>query len=266
MTQAATRASGWRRTAFRIVAALFGLVVAGLALPYVVGTWFAETEHHVHEVGIAAGSGVLVGVALLVAAWAPEEQICAFQQAVLVAAAGLVAGAISGDLVSGGWLIQAAGAAVLVVLHPARSALFERGEGVSWPMAVIALVGAIPATIYGLSQAELQRTGDPADPHVDLHHYSGMAAMAISASLCGLLASLRTSGWRFTAWMAGIAAALFGVAGITWPRFPGAEGRGWGWASIGFGVAYVAATEWQYLAAIQWPAREGGSYEGGNAE
>jgi hypothetical protein len=78
------------------------------------------------------------------------------------------------------------------------------------------------------------------------HHVlrlSTMSAMAVAIVLAGLLAALKTRGWRIPAWCAGMAAVVYGFASVVFPDHPGAEGRGWGSLAIAGGVLFVAVAE-----------------------
>jgi len=79
-------------------------------------------------------------------------------------------------------------------------------------------------------------------PH-HVQRLSWMAALAIAIVLVGLLAALRTRGWRIPAWSAGTAAAVFGLASIVFPDQRGAEGRGWGGVALAGGVLFIAVAE-----------------------
>jgi hypothetical protein len=105
---------------------------------------------------------------------------------------------------------------------------------------------------FGLHAASLQRNGLPADPHVQMGHWATMCAMAIGIVLVGLLASARLPGRRFTAWCAGLGAAVYGLASIVFHRFPstpvpypGSEGVAWGLVALFGGLAFIALAEWE---------------------
>jgi hypothetical protein len=67
--------------------------------------------------------------------------------------------------------------------------------------------------------------------------------MALAIVLTGLLAALRTRGWRIPAWSASAATIVFGLASVVFPDQPGAVGRGWGGLAIAGGVLFVAAAQ-----------------------
>lgn len=72
-----------------------------------------------------------------------------------------------------------------------------------------------------------------------------MAAMAVALALIGLLASVKTRGWRIPAWAAGLGAAVWGLASVVFPRYPGAEGATWGALAIVSGAALIGVSEWE---------------------
>jgi hypothetical protein len=63
------------RRAFRIVAAVLGIVTIGLSLPLAVIALLGEADriHRLHFVAGTFGSGVLLGVSLLACARRPED-------------------------------------------------------------------------------------------------------------------------------------------------------------------------------------------------
>jgi hypothetical protein len=100
----------------------------------------------------------------------------------------------------------------------------------------------VPAIAFMLTQAALQRNGLPGDPHWDFHHYSGMGAAALALPLCGLAASLRTSGRTFGAWLAGASGVLLGAGSLLLSDHVGAFEPVWAWLTLTWGVAVIALT------------------------
>jgi hypothetical protein len=98
--------------------------------------------------------------------------------------------------------------------------------------------------------SRLQRAGPANDPHVELHHWTGMAIMGIGIVLMGALASKRTEGWRIVAWLTGVGSIIYGVASVvfaTYPGstvpYPGSEGAFWGTLAIVWGIVFIALAE-----------------------
>jgi hypothetical protein len=256
-TGTAPAASSGRRVAFMVLALVFAAGALGglFGIGIVVG-WFdndAGGIHRVHDIGFGILFGVLLTGALVALARRPEAKPSAFLQIVAVAVAALVSGVVSytvGYVVIA--LVVAVAVAILFLLHPARGTLLRTPADPSQVMVAATLAGAVPLVWFGLTAARLQRDGPPADPHVQAGHWATMAAMAFGVVLVGLLASLRLPGWRFTAWCAGLGAAVYGLASIVLHRFPGttipyagSEGTGWGLAALLGGLAFVAVAEWE---------------------
>jgi hypothetical protein len=242
---ATVTASLARRKAFRIVSGIVGTLVVAFTVPFLIASFVVSEQeiHVVHNIGGLAGFGLILGATLVLAAWRPESMISPFQAALAGAILSAVGGLASGDFISGVWFSSPVAAAILFPLHPARAELlrFSRPQ---IAMLLLAAAAAVPAVGYALSNAELQRTTDPAlDPHSEMHHWSGMAVMALVIVGAAAVAALRTRGWRATAWLAGLGAALYGIASIVWPNHAGAEGATWGSLSLAWGVAVVLVAE-----------------------
>jgi hypothetical protein len=245
------RASGsrFRRIAFNAWAAILvaGYGVAFFGYTSLVLAWFEDVE------GVAGpvtdlGYGVLVGIiqttGLLVQLRGPERKIAGVQQTFLVIPALLIGSAIASDsqnLVPALILLPAVG--ILLALHPARGEFFRRGAAPSWSLLAITVIGAVPLVAYALDMGAQAR--DLVGPPHHVQRLSTMAAMAVAIVLTGLLAALRTRGWRIPAWSAGVAAIMFGLASVVFPDQPGAVGRGWGGVAIAGGVLFIAMAEWE---------------------
>jgi D-alanyl-D-alanine carboxypeptidase len=240
--------SGRRRIAFRawaaILAGVFGVALFGLTSLAL--AWFQEVE------GVAGpvtdlGYGVLIGIilttGLLVQLRRPERKIAGVQQAFLVIPALVIGSAVasdSQDLVPALILLPAIG--ILLALHPARGEFLRRGARPSRTLLAITVIGAVPLVAYALDMGA--QAQDLAGPPHHVQRLSTMAAMAVAIVLTGLLAALRTQGWRIPAWSASMAAIVFGLASVVFPDQPAAVGRGWGGVAIAGGVLFIAVSEW----------------------
>jgi hypothetical protein len=232
------------RRAFRIVAGVLGVAAIGLNLPFAITSFIddAESIHRLHFLAGVFASGLLLGGSLLVCAWRPETTIGPFWVAVATGVASTFAGLISGDFISGLWFTAPISLVILIALHPARSSLL-RIDGIETATAFLALVALVPAIAFSLTQAELQRNGLTADPHVELHHYSGMASYALSLPLAAFAAALRVSGRRIAVWIVGVTAAGLGLASLLLSDYPGAFRPAWAWLTLAGGVALVAVAQ-----------------------
>jgi hypothetical protein len=231
------------RLAFRVVAGFLGVATIGLNLPFAIGSLFSQTDaiHRFHFVSGAVAYGVLLGVSLLVCAWRPEA-IGPFWVAVSAGVASTLAGIVSGDFISGVWFTAPIAIVVLLLLHPARAAVFDIA-GVDIGGAVLALIALAPALAYGLTQAELQRNGVSADPHVDFHHYSGAAAYVFNVPLAGFAGALRVPGRRVAVWIVGVATAGLALGSLALSDYVSAIDSQWAWLLLGWAVVYVAEEE-----------------------
>jgi len=207
------------------------LVIGWFEKPFGVSTPVSELNH-------GALAGIIITIGILTQLRSPERRIAGVQQAVLGGLAFLITALIGGrqePLQES--LIFLAALALLVILHPAREEFFKRGPGPTASLAAVAIVGAVPASIYAgfmLVQAR-EFIGPP--HHAD--RFAEMAATAIATVAVGLLASLRTPGWRISAWSAGAAAIVVGMASVVFPDAPGAVGRIWGTLAAGAGVVFI---------------------------
>ena len=231
------------RTAFRIVAGVFGIAIIGLSLPFTIASFVddAQAIHRLHNVAGLLGFGVLLGGSLLVMARDPDS-IGPFWVATASGIATTLAGLISGDFISGIYYTAPIGIVLIVALHPDRRALFDV-EGVDVPTFSLALAAAVPAVVFALTQAELQRNGAVADPHVEFHHYSGMASYSLALPLAAFGASLRVPGRRAAVWIVGLVGAGLGIASLALGDHAGAFDAPWAWLALAWGVALIGVAE-----------------------
>lgn len=225
-----------------LLAAVQGIGFFGLTA-LVLG-WFQGDDPAlpVTDLGHGALLGIIITTGILAQVRAPERRIAGVQQALLGAVAILTSAALASDpqnLAPG--LILLAALAVLVVFHPARRELLRPGSGFSLALASLAGLGAIPLAAYALAMSAQARVA--AGPPHHAQRLATMAAMAMAIILVGLLASLRTRGWRISAWCAGCATIVFGLASIVFPTHMGSAGPGWGSLAVGGGALFIAAAE-----------------------
>lgn len=241
------RISSTRRIAFLawvwFVSLMLGIAFFG-ATSLVLG-WFEAADGRaipVTDLGYGALVGILITGGILVQVRAPERRIAGVQQATLGSLALLISVPLASDTqnVLPGLIILAA-VAILTALHPARGEFFGMGTGPDPVLAAIVIVGAIPLIAYALSIAAQARQL-VAPPH-HVQRLATMAAMAFAVVLTGLLAALRTRGWRIPAWCAGMAAVVFGLASVVFPTYRGSAGRGWGALALVGGTLFVIVAE-----------------------
>jgi hypothetical protein len=228
--------------AFRILAALFGslsiLSSVLFAVEPLVSDDPIQQSHRVHVLGSLWGFG-LTGAVLLAIAVTPSN-VNAFQ-AGLVASVGLVVvGLVAGDLVTGFLFAGLVISVILYALHPHRREALSFSGRPSMLLIGLGVIALVPAGAYALTMAELQG-GPPTDPHVEMHHWSGMAAAALSIVLVGVVAGLRTEGWRLTAWLTAGAGILFGLTSAIYPDDPGTVASPWSWLSIAWSLVFAIA-------------------------
>jgi len=132
---------------------------------------------------------------------------------------------------------------ITALLHPARRD-FSRSFSLSranWVMLALVIIAAMPLLAFASTNIGLQ--GTLTDDHAAQRHYGFMAAFGFTVIGVGLLASLRLTGWRLTAWVAGLLPVLVGLASIVYPDVSSSFSLVWALAAIGWGVAFVAAAE-----------------------
>jgi hypothetical protein len=196
--------------------------------------------HRFHVVGAFAGFA-LIGVFSIVFVMRPDW-IAAWHVLVAQALAYLFGGLMGGDLISGFWITGPIGLVLLGALAPDRRSLLRLPGHPSVALLTYALLCAIPAWIYAVTNAELQRLGSPTDPHVELHHWSGVAVAALAIAGAGLAASLQGAGWRFASAATGVSAVVFGIAGLLFSDDPGAPIDSWSWLAIAAGIGFWILT------------------------
>jgi len=244
-----------RRLAFFVWAAvlslLFGILFIGVT-GLTIGLWL---EHQnsvttpVSDLSFFALGAIIIGVGFVVQLRAPEHHVAGVQQAatgiLALAVAGLI-GAREEPLV--GSLLFLLAASILVALHPARREVFKFAKSVSVRLAALSLLAALPAIGYAARMLVLARQAGASCFFGRCAHgdrFAEMAASAVAIVLVGMLAALKTPGWRVSAWSAGAAAVVVGLASLALPDAPGALGQVWGAFAVAWGVLLVAMAEWE---------------------
>jgi hypothetical protein len=249
--------SSKRNKWFSVVAALFAAIFGLLLFGWVglVFGWIDNEAGGIHRIHNIGGSGVTVGiliaVPLLVLA-RRRDDIALLQTVAFVGLAFAVAAVLASDWVSLAFLpIVAIPVVVLLAIGRGWRRFASAGAGFAPAVFLVTLASAVFWVTYALSTAKLQRTGSPHDPHVEMHHWTSMASMALAIVFLGLLASLKTKGWAMVARLVAAGSIVYGVASIVFTRFPGTsvpypggEGAVWGLAAVAGGIAMGAAAWW----------------------
>ncbi len=242
-----------RRVAFFVWAALlslcFGITFIGVTA-LTVGLWFANANPvttPVSDLSFFALGAIITGVGFVIQLRSPERHLAGVQQALIGLLALTLAGLIGAreEPLAGGLLFFLA-AAILAALHPARQDLFKPGTSWSRPMAAMAILAAIPAIIYAASMLGLARQAGPSCFLGQCAHgdrFAEMAASAIALVLVSLLAAFKPPGWQISAWSAGVAAIVVGLASIALPNAPGAFGQAGGVVVVVWGMLFVTIAE-----------------------
>jgi hypothetical protein len=227
------------RLAFRIVGWVFGVLTIGYSLVLVLlsiaSSDLSDTIHRFHYLAGLAGGG-LIG-AFSIALVVRPDWTAAFHVLVAQAIAWTIGGLMGGDFLTGFYVSGPIGVIVLLLLHPDPRSLLRLPGRPSIALMIYAVIATMPAWIYAVTEAEFQH-GPPADPHVQMHHWSGVAVAALSIAGAGIATSLRGVGWEFASAATSIAATLFGVAGLAFSHYAGAPPSAWSWVAIAAGVGF----------------------------
>jgi hypothetical protein len=228
-----------RLLAFRIVGWILGVLTIGYSLYFVVlsivSTDPSNTIHRFHFLGGLAGGG-LIGVFSIVIVMRPDWT-SAFHVLVAQAIAWTIGGLMGGDILTGFYVTGPIGVVVLLLLHPNPRSVLRLPGRPSIALMTYAVLATMPAWIYAVTEAEFQH-GPAADPHVQMHHWSGVAVAALSIAGAGIATSLRGVGWELASAATSIAAILFGVAGLAFSDYVGAPDAGWAWLAVAAGIGF----------------------------
>jgi hypothetical protein len=230
-----------RRT-FTVIAGLLSLMMLMFGGQLLVSGWFSSMDggiHRFHEIAWGVIEGIVLFTALAVQIRRSQRKVGHIQQ-VLAGAIALIAVMIlarSFDPFTGIFILLVV---VLLLLHPARSDGFRMARPVDGKLTTMALVAAVPLWAYAFNEISRHLNAPTGDPHADLAHYAGTAAVAIAIPLVGLVASFRTPGSRLSLWCAGLGAITLGTAGIVFPDQASSIGIVWGAAAVAWGIIFSA--------------------------
>jgi hypothetical protein len=246
-----------RRTAFSLVVLVtlglvgfIGLVllkpdlIAGLLRHDTAGhisQHFRQPHHRVHDLTFSFLFGTAV-VGMLAQLRTPSENVAGQLMALIPwVALGLASILSSTGIRFAPAPILGALTLLAIILHPSRRNFVRsfRVSRVNRVMLALVTTAAVPLLAFASTNIRLQRSGT--NDHAALGHYGFMAAFSFTAIGVGLLASLRLEGWMLTAWIAGLLAALLGLASAVLPGVDSSLGLAWGLTAIAWGVMFVAA-------------------------
>jgi hypothetical protein len=250
---------GWRRLVFSLVVlvtlGLFALVGVVLLQPdLIVGLLGREMAGHIsqhfrlphHRIHDLTFSFIVATafIGVLVQLRRPLENVAGQLIALIPWVALLLASVLSNTLPRFAPLPILGGLTLLaMILHPAGRDFFGSFSisRVNRVMLGLVIIAAVPLLASASTNIALQR--DVTNDHAALGHYGFMAAFSFTIIGVGLLASLRPAGWLLSARVAGLLAAVLGLASVVLPDVDSSLGLAWSLAAIAWGVAFVAAAQ-----------------------
>lgn len=242
-----------RRAAFYVPVVLFSLLLIAFTgfiipiLPSVIIGWFNQDlfgVHQLHEMTNGSLSWLLIA-GMLLQLHRPADKVAALQMANLVIIVSIVVSLVAGTFfpITVLFLLFTAGAALL---HPRRREMLRFGRLGHPELLALVMVAAVPLLIYTANQIDLQLNAPAGDEHAEFAHYAGMANVALTLLLVGLLASFKTPGWRIPAWGAGFVAIVFGLTSVVFSTQASSVGLLWGSLAIVWGLAFIIVGEWKH--------------------
>jgi len=204
----------------------------------------AVESHRVHDLtfGFVYTTGIVGVFAQL---RRPSKNVAGMLMA-LIPFVGLVLAAVFSDagvIERNPLYLVAAVTAIAALLHPAERGFFRSFSvaRVNWLMLALVAIAVVPLLSFASTNIRLQETVP--DDHAGLGHYAFMAAFCFTVIGVGVLASLRSDGWRLTAWVTGFLPALLGLASVVYPDVTSSLDQGWALAAIAWGAVFVATAE-----------------------
>lgn len=253
------RARG-RRIAFRVVSALTALLLLAMhvfGMLEVVLMWLPEATlgelfaeqfdsvaelvaHRAHFMSIGIVSWAMV-LAVLVQLRKPWRRVAQMLQLLLISVAATVMYALSGTLME--WLLEEwlvlVPVVAMAVLHPRARALASRPT-FDRPMRAVAVVAAVPWTVFALVNARLQLIVGPEDLHGAPEHWATAALMGLTLAGCAVLGATHHDGWRMPAWVAALGTLLYGAHSLAFPEAVSAATTTWAVAAVVWGIVFGA--------------------------
>jgi hypothetical protein len=230
-----------RLVAFRVIAGIGGAFLTVSSIVFAVLSFVEADErmHVVHNIGALCGFVLLMGVPLLLLAWRPRK-VALLRLLIAGMLASLIGGLMSGDFFAG-YAIPFVWIGLVIALAPDRNELARIGSP-NLLLLAVPVVGVIPAMVYAARMADLQH-GPASDPHVMLHHWSGMAVTAILLVLAAAVSSIPGRAVRTARLLTGLAGAVLAVGYLAFPDKPGSVDTVWAVALLIASVVYIALSE-----------------------
>ncbi len=246
-----------RRVALRVVAALpllLLLVLVGPLLPFLVLFWLpddtllsmfddltrADLVHRVHDTALSMMAWSLV-IGVAVQLHRPQSKAAPMLQALAIPVLIIVADVLRGRFDLFGVIVLAL-LLLLAFLHPRRGDLLKVPH-FDGAMAGLTAVAAVPWLVFAVDQARLQLLDVAGDVHAERGHWGLMTQLAVLVILWALIGSSNHTGWRLTAWVAGMVSAIYGLQSLVFPDVGSSAITGWALAAMAWGVVYLVMAE-----------------------
>ena len=229
--------------AFRVVALLGGLL---FTLP---NFWFnvqslgdldGQAIHVVHNAAGFVGFTMLAGIPMLLLAWRPR-QVALLRLVVATSIATVIGGLLGGVLMTT-LLLGPVVTVVLLALSAGRAEVFRFGSPHLLLLAV-AFIGAIPAVVEGLQQADLQGGRTSGDEHLEFFHYAGMTITHLALVLCAAWSAFPGRAVRSARLLTGFAGAAMALTFAAYPDAVSSIDAIWAVALLLFSIVYIALGE-----------------------
>lgn len=205
----------------------------------------APGPHRVHDVtyGLLVTASV---VGVLAQLRRPSKNVASMVMALIPFAGLLLANVLSADSLDAvrrnPLYLFAALAGVTALLHPTGRRCFASFSVTRANRVMLTLVGIAAIPLLSFASTNIGLQGTVGDDHDFLGHYGFMAALSCTVIGVGVLASLRPDGWRLTAWVAGLLAAVLGGSALVYPDAASSFTNGWALASIAWGAAFISVS------------------------
>jgi hypothetical protein len=105
------------------------------------------------------------------------------------------------------------------------------------------VVGAVPAVIEALQQADLQGGRTSGDEHLEMLHYAGAAIAYLSLILAGAWSSFPGRAVRSARVLVGLGGAILAIGALAYPDAVSAIDTGWAVGALVLSVLYVVIAE-----------------------